>query len=380
MYRLNGLPYTLNVWVYERASVINNEIVVKEENGIPRICNWKVVGAKPKFEMFMETIFTENDCSNIQLTPEEIRSLDLPDNSHVPPIQSDSSNVNNEEVQPEEVPGFEDFSSKPPEQLLKRSTRDDNKRALDNKIGALEALIKENHAELLKVVGAKDNKTEKVFCVKLIFWIMKDIRGVSSPHIVDDSVEKEVGKQKGSEENVAKDDGSDTIQQDIKKHASNPVVVDTSLPVKELAPNLDTKTPTQHNIMPSKIMQSPYLTSFGSSLMQEFLEWIQKRLLKSHANKKPSEDKYRGKYALFGFAHMDFVVAFPVDKNWFYTMSHPMKCWTDQSDYLRNRYATLLWKYGMDKAKAGYVSDNDDPTRPKSDYTSPAEDGLINVE
>ncbi|KAH0755029.1 hypothetical protein KY290_025299 [Solanum tuberosum] len=51
-----------------------------------------------------------------------------------------------------------------------------------------------------------------------------------------------------------------------------------------------------------------------------------------------------------------------------------------QSDYLRNRYATLLWKYGMDKAKAGYVSDNDDPTRPKSDYTSPAEDGLINVE
>ncbi|KAK4731394.1 hypothetical protein R3W88_024382 [Solanum pinnatisectum] len=40
-----------------------------------------------------------------------------------------------------------------------------------------------------------------------------------------------------------------------------------------------------------------------------------------------------------------------------------------RSDYLRNKYA-----------KAGYVSDNDDPTRPKSDYTSPAEDELINVE
>ncbi|KAK6780517.1 hypothetical protein RDI58_022701 [Solanum bulbocastanum] len=51
-----------------------------------------------------------------------------------------------------------------------------------------------------------------------------------------------------------------------------------------------------------------------------------------------------------------------------------------QSDYLRNRYATRLWKYGMDKAKAGYVSDNDDPTRPNSGYTTPAEDGLINVE
>ncbi|KAH0698017.1 hypothetical protein KY289_015499 [Solanum tuberosum] len=51
-----------------------------------------------------------------------------------------------------------------------------------------------------------------------------------------------------------------------------------------------------------------------------------------------------------------------------------------RSDYLRKRYATLLWKYGMDKAKAGYVSDNDDPTRPTNDYTSPAKDGLINVE
>ncbi|KAG5580770.1 hypothetical protein H5410_051397 [Solanum commersonii] len=64
-----------------------------------------------------------NDCSNIQPTPEEIRSLDLPDNSHVPPTQPNSSNVNHEEVQPGEVLGFEDFSSKPPEQLFRRSTR-----------------------------------------------------------------------------------------------------------------------------------------------------------------------------------------------------------------------------------------------------------------
>ncbi|KAG5617335.1 hypothetical protein H5410_017159 [Solanum commersonii] len=51
-----------------------------------------------------------------------------------------------------------------------------------------------------------------------------------------------------------------------------------------------------------------------------------------------------------------------------------------QSDYLCNRYATLLWKYGMDKFKAGYVSDNDDSTRQKSGYTIPAEGGIINVE
>ncbi|WMV43568.1 hypothetical protein MTR67_036953 [Solanum verrucosum] len=396
----------------------------------------------------------------------------------------------------------------------------------------------------------------------------------------------EVGKEKVYEDTAQKDDGADTIQQEFEKHASNSAVVNTSdsttsasissgtelavdalvygLPnqpinVKPLsvlhltegddflsdsqiptqlsgdehAPNTNTKTPAPRNRMPSKVLQSPYVNSFGSrdkgkekmdddirpytpfedcrityqlssGLMQEFLEWIQKGLLRTHAKK--------GKSALFGFDHMDFVVACPADKNWFYTMSYLMKCWTDQehidrgvtvsayessikdiisgfsipvalpwhivdevyipvncgedfhwvlavvvlkesgffdktgrtdwasmeaykdketgellgpqhsfaveyvqdimqqqsdsldcgmyvavfaeylsdeisiscvsfrSDYLRNRYATLLWKYGMDKFKAGYVSDNDDPTRPKSFYTIPAECGLINIE
>lgn len=64
-----------------------------------------------------------NDCSNVQPTQEEIRSLDLPNNSHVPPTQPSTSDVNHEEVQPDEVSGFEEFSSKPPEQLLRRCTR-----------------------------------------------------------------------------------------------------------------------------------------------------------------------------------------------------------------------------------------------------------------
>ncbi|KAK4731925.1 hypothetical protein R3W88_024913 [Solanum pinnatisectum] len=420
-----------------------------------------------------------NGCSNILPNPEEIRSLDLLDNNHVPPTQPDSSIVNNEEVQPEEVPDFEDFSSKPPEQLLRRSTRvvhlhkynlpkatqpheqpnqsfrtpnsqaqqadnvsgvphntfsgrtalgsagiedlkiymkcyvDNKIGALDDKIEALESLIKRNHSELLKVVGAKDNKTEE-------------------PHMTDDSVEKgnvdpqsnsdnfyqqtispmqmdfatvdhdvdvsavEVGKQTVSEEN---DDGANTIQQDFKKHASNPVVVDTSdsttsasissgteatidalvyglsnqpsnvkplsviiplqltesddflsdsqlptqLPVKEHAPNIDTKTTAQHNRMSSKVLQSPYMNYFGSSdkgkekIDDDICPYtpfedcrITYQLSSGLMQEKPSEAKYRGKSALFDFDHMDFVIAFPVNKNWFYTMSHSMKCWTDQ--------------------------------------------------
>ncbi|KAH0685287.1 hypothetical protein KY290_016560 [Solanum tuberosum] len=499
----------------------------------------------------MDTIFTEIDCSNIQPTHEEIISLDLLDNNYVPLTRPDSPIVNNEELQPEEIPGFEDFSSKPLDQLLRRSTRvpssgstpprkrikvvhpnkynlshltqpyeqpkqsfqspssepkqadnvsgvphntfsgrttfdsagmedlkmymkgyvDNKFGALENKIGALEELIKSNQSELLKAVGAKDNKTEK------------DIGGVSSSHMMDDSVEKggvdsqsksdkfdqqtispiqmdfatvydvvkpavDVEKEKVSDHTVQKkydtsikeqvmqessvllpttlyndpsvnviihdkkvDDGADTIQQEFEKHASNSAVVNTldsttsasissrtklvvdalvyglpnqpinvkplsvlhltesddflfdsqiptQLPGDEHIPNTNTKTPAHRNRMPSKVLQSPYVNSFRSSdkgkekidddirpytpfedcrityllssgLMQEFLEWIQKGLLRTHAKKKPFEDKYRGKFALFGFDHVDFVVACPADKNWFYTMSYPMKCWTD---------------------------------------------------
>jgi len=59
MYRMNGFSYALNNWVYECASAMHNEIGVREGNGIPRVCDCKVMGAKPKYEMFMENIFTE---------------------------------------------------------------------------------------------------------------------------------------------------------------------------------------------------------------------------------------------------------------------------------------------------------------------------------
>ena len=57
LYRLYGMPYALNVWIYECASNLNYEIAVRERNVIPRICNWRVVSEKAKFEMLMSTIF-----------------------------------------------------------------------------------------------------------------------------------------------------------------------------------------------------------------------------------------------------------------------------------------------------------------------------------
>ena len=40
---------------------------------------------------------------------------------------------------------------------------------------------------------------------------------------------------------------------------------------------------------------------------------------------------------------------------------------------------SLLWKYDLDKANFGYVSDNDDPPRLKNDLKSADENELVNV-
>ena len=59
MYRLFGMPYALNVWIYECASTISPDIAVKVANGILRTCNWTVVAEKQTYEKLMTSIFSE---------------------------------------------------------------------------------------------------------------------------------------------------------------------------------------------------------------------------------------------------------------------------------------------------------------------------------
>nr|XP_025883725.1 uncharacterized protein LOC112940172 [Solanum lycopersicum] len=116
LYRLYGMPYALNVWIYECASNLNSEIAVRERNVIPRICNWRVVSEKAKFEMLMSTIFQKNACSNIVPTAEEIEAFDIAQVEHA---HSTSIPL----VQPNEQDDLDDFSTKPPEQLLRTYSR-----------------------------------------------------------------------------------------------------------------------------------------------------------------------------------------------------------------------------------------------------------------
>ncbi|PHU12225.1 hypothetical protein BC332_19155 [Capsicum chinense] len=50
-------------------------------------------------------------------------------------------------------------------------------------------------------------------------------------------------------------------------------------------------------------------------------------------------------------------------------------------EYRRMRYASLLRNYGLQKVKKCYVSDNDDPPRPRTKYVPlPDETGIVSIE
>ncbi|KAH0669906.1 hypothetical protein KY285_024048 [Solanum tuberosum] len=179
LYRLGGMPYALKVWVYECASVVNEKIIVKEGDYIPRILNWRVVGVgvKPKFKMFMSSIFTE-----------ELEVLDLPDNmgvSHSEHSMSTDKPISHSEYSmstdkptqdiSDDIPGFEDFSSQPPDQVKKsfsipnsagpsfdpkekkdfseiEEVKQYPKEYVNKKFDDLQVLIKNNHTVLMKAV------------------------------------------------------------------------------------------------------------------------------------------------------------------------------------------------------------------------------------
>ena len=49
------------------------------------------------------------------------------------------------------------------------------------------------------------------------------------------------------------------------------------------------------------------------------------------------------------------------------------------ANYLCNRYAALLRRYGSDKVNGGYISENDDPPKPKGQFTTPNEQDFVNI-
>ncbi|KAG5599958.1 hypothetical protein H5410_031328 [Solanum commersonii] len=151
---------------------------------------------------------------------------------------------------------------------------------VDKKFEYLEALIKEYHSQLMKSKNSEDNQPPKI-----------DVSDKSMSCIV------EVSNKKCNDEHqitaiVEKEDLEDDI----------------------------------HPYCPFEGCGITYQDQ--SNLIDKCIQWVTWGLLKSQANKKPTEDKYRAKASSFGFEMMNFFVAFLIDKKWFYVMLQPQKCWT----------------------------------------------------
>ncbi|PHT99354.1 hypothetical protein BC332_31697 [Capsicum chinense] len=105
LYRLGGMPHVLNVWMYEYCSEVDKDIACRIDNRIPRICNWFVVGTKPKFEKFMNGMFSKKktDTERRESVTDQEKIKDQPSVEEVNESPSGISNTITEPIN-EEAP------------------------------------------------------------------------------------------------------------------------------------------------------------------------------------------------------------------------------------------------------------------------------------
>ncbi|KAH0714805.1 hypothetical protein KY284_007710 [Solanum tuberosum] len=62
LYRLRGMPYALQVWIYECCMQLPPTLDVRHDNLVTRILNWRVVDSTPSWKAFSVTKATECMC------------------------------------------------------------------------------------------------------------------------------------------------------------------------------------------------------------------------------------------------------------------------------------------------------------------------------
>ncbi|KAK4721583.1 hypothetical protein R3W88_011816 [Solanum pinnatisectum] len=133
----------------------------------------------------------------------------------------------------------------------------------------------------------------------------------------EEEKEKEQEKEKEEEEEKEKEQEKEKVKKKAKEKKKETKVEVVSCDVKQKYPfegfNIDGEGPTE--------------------LMSSFSQWINEGLYKHHASckkvKRNNDDHYLANCSDLEFKQLDFIVAFPKKKDWFYVMSQPNKCWID---------------------------------------------------
>ncbi|PHT64720.1 hypothetical protein T459_29145 [Capsicum annuum] len=160
-------------------------------------------------------------------------------------------------------------------------------------------------------------------------------------------------------------------------------------PVSQISPDWELqaskeKAPAKRERKKSRVLRSPYISKYSSGskdavdidkeeklkyvfdgyninqylpneLMIDYSQWIVVGLLKTHSAKKETDNHYRVNASGLGFRQLDFVVAYPQSKNWFYLMSERKTCWNDEGFCMP---AGLPW-YMVDEIYVLINCDND---------------------
>ncbi|KAF3648365.1 hypothetical protein T459_14700 [Capsicum annuum] len=140
--------------------------------------------------------------------------------------------------------------------------------------------------------------------------------------------------------------------------SDNDIAAISQVPVCKTNLTYVRKNPSRRNRQPSKVCQSPFVSVFDSGskekeviqsnkklkysfeghdingpyaedLFSKFTVWMSSELYKPHATKKGKDEDYTAIFADLK-PSLDFVVAQPVKKSWFYYMEHSSNCWNDE--------------------------------------------------
>ncbi|PHU12169.1 hypothetical protein BC332_19099 [Capsicum chinense] len=89
------------------------------------------------------------------------------------------------------------------------------------------------------------------------------------------------------------------------------------------------KSPTKRERKKSRILRSPYISKYGSG-SKDVVDIDKEEKLKYAFDGKKTDNHYRVNASGLGYRQLDFVVAYPQSKNWFYLMSERKTCWNNE--------------------------------------------------